>query len=92
MISFNSHYISQKSHTDILIKRYITVQAAADSTGYNVQYLRRILRFGTLEGIKIGQVWLIDMSSLEMHLQLVENTSDRRCGPRYFFKQERLRM
>ena len=78
MVSFNSPYISQQSHTGILINRYVTVQAAADLTGYNIQYLRRLLRSGKLEGIKIGQIWLIEIQSLEMYLQHVENTSDRR--------------
>ena len=34
--------------------------AAAEYSGYNEQYLRRLLRAGRLEGIKIGQVWLIE--------------------------------
>ena len=65
-----------------IIQKHIGVQAAAKVTGYNIQYLRRLLRSGTLEGIKIGQVWLIEMQSLEGYLQHVETTSDRRCGPR----------
>jgi excisionase family DNA binding protein len=82
MISFNSPYISQQAHKGILINRYVTVQAAAEVTGYNIQYLRRLLRSGTLGGIKIGQLWLIEMESLETYLQHVESTFDRRCGPR----------
>jgi hypothetical protein len=50
------------------------------------------LRSGKLEGIKIGQVWLIDMQSLEMYLHQVESPSDRRCGPRYFFDLVRFQM
>ncbi len=82
MISFNSINISQQLLTGFLINQHVTVQAAADVTGYNIQYLRRLLRSGTLGGIKIGQIWLIEMQSLETYLQHVENTSDRRCGPR----------
>jgi len=82
MISFNTPYISSQSHTGILINRHVTVQAAAELTGYNIQYLRRLLRSGTLEGCKIGQMWLIDVESLETHLLHVKSTSDRRCGPR----------
>ena len=82
MISFNSKNISQQSHTGFLINGHVTVQAAAEATGYNIQYLRRLLRSGKLEGIKIGQLWLMEMQSLEMYLQQVENTSDRRCGTR----------
>ena len=82
MISFNSPYISQQSYTGILINRHVTVQTAADVTGYNIQYLRRLLRSGSLGGIKIGQMWLIEMEALEAYLHHVESTSDRRYGPR----------
>ena len=82
MTLFNTPYISQQTHTGILINRHLTVQAAAEATGYNNQYLRRLLRSGKLEGIKIGQLWLIEMESLETYLQYAESTSDRRCGPR----------
>jgi len=82
MISFNSPSISQRSNTGVFINQHITVQAAAEATGYNSQYLRRMLRSGALKGVKIGQMWLIEMDTLEAYLKLVENTSDRRCGPR----------
>ena len=82
MISFNTPSISQQSNSDILFNRHVPVQAAAKFTGYNIQYLRRMLRSGTLKGVKIGQMWLIELDALEAHLQRVENTSDRRCGPR----------
>ncbi len=82
MISFNPPFISQQLHTGILINGHVTVQAAADVTGYNIQYLRRLLRSSTLEGIKIGQIWLIEIQSLEKYLQHVKNSSDKRCGPR----------
>ena len=82
MISFNTQNVSQQSNTGFLINQHITVQAAAKVTGYNIQYLRRILRSGALKGVKIGQMWLIEMEALETYLQHVETTSDRRCGPR----------
>jgi excisionase family DNA binding protein len=82
MISFNFPGNSQQSNTGILINQHITVQAAAEATGYNIQYLRRILRSGALKGVKIGQMWLIEMDALETYLKHVETTSDRRCGPR----------
>ena len=67
-----------------VIQKHISVQSAADATGYSTQYLRRLLRAGTLEGIRIGQIWLIDLDALERYLERRENTSDRRCGPRNF--------
>jgi len=81
MISFNTPSIPQHSNTGIFINQHISVQAAAKVTGYNVQYLRRMLRSGALEGVKIGQMWLIDMDALEAYLQRVKTTSDRRSGP-----------
>jgi len=82
MISFNPPYISLKPHTGIFVNQHLTVQAAADVTGYNIQYLRRLLRSGKLEGIKIGQIWLIEIQSLDIYLKHIESTSDRRCGPK----------
>ena len=82
MFSFNTPNTTQQSHTGILVNRHVTVQAAAEVTGYNIQYLRRILRSGTLKGCKIGQMWLIEIDALESYLKHVETTSDRRCGPR----------
>ncbi len=61
MISFNTPNILQQFHTGTLINRHITVQAAAEVTGYNIQYLRRNLRSGALRGVKIGQMWLLEM-------------------------------
>ena len=84
MITFNSPYISPESNKGILINGHLTVQAAADTTGYNIQYLRRLLRSGKLDRIKFSQIWLIDMGSLETYLkdsktQLTDG-SGRACG------------
>jgi len=43
----------------------ITVQTTAEISCYNIQYLRRLLRAGKLEVIKIGHVWLISLASWE---------------------------
>jgi excisionase family DNA binding protein len=89
MVSFNSPSISQKSKTGILINQHITVQAAAEATGYNIQYLRRMLRSGALKGVKIGQMWLIDMEALETYLEHVCNTS---YPPRHFVEVSKLQV
>ena len=70
MISINSPYISQQSQSGILINQHITVQAASEATGYNIQYLRRLLRSDSLRGIKIDQIWLIEMESLKSGINL----------------------
>ena len=65
-----------------LVINCISVKDAAYHIGYNIQYLRRMLRSGALRGIIIGQMWLVEMDALEAYLKHVENISDRRCGPR----------
>jgi len=59
---------------------YITVQSAARYSGYNPQYIRRLLRNGKLQGVKIGQVWLIKLASLEEYFINSRSSNDRRCG------------
>ena len=73
------------STNPIVFNNCITVKDAAFHSGYNIQYLRRMLRSGALGGLKIGQIWLIKMDALEDYINRVETTSDRRYGPKYFF-------
>ena len=67
---------------DILKGNYLSVQSAGRFSGYNVQYLRRLLRNGMLGGVKIGQVWLIKLASLESHIEMSNLGNDRRWGSR----------
>ena len=60
----------------------IRITNAAGVTGYNPQYLRQLLRLGKLDGIQIGQVWLIKISSLEDYLSEIEVHRDHRYSPR----------
>jgi excisionase family DNA binding protein len=78
MFSFNPHVGSP----EVVLEKHISVKAAAEFSGYSVQYLRRLLRNGHLEGIKIGQVWLIKLASLETYLRNGQMVRDRRHGPR----------
>lgn len=82
MTALNTLLSSFPHSTGILKERYITVQATAEVTGYNAQYLHRLLRDHQLEGVKVGQVWLIRMTSLGSYLKSTEHTSDQRCGPK----------
>jgi excisionase family DNA binding protein len=68
--------------TSQVIENHITVKTACEITGYNGQYIRRLLRAGRLEAIKIGQVWLINLVSLDNYLAARMASEDRRCGPR----------
>jgi len=66
------------------IGKYVTIQTATEATGYNIQYLRRLLRAGKITGIKLGQVWLIEYASLEAYFQMKTNSEDKRCGAKTF--------
>jgi len=59
----------------------ISVQAAAEFSGYSLQYIRRMLRKSKLAGLKIGQVWLIDKSAFEDYLEDATHATDQRFGP-----------
>ena len=67
---------------EVVLDRHISVKAAAEFSGYSIQYLRRLLRSGWLDGVKIGQVWLIKLASMEMYLRNGQMVRDRRHGPR----------
>ena len=63
------------------IDRYITVKSAAEFSGYNQQYLRRLLRKGVFQTRKIGQIWLIDQRDFKDYLQGANQSKDKRFGP-----------
>ena len=67
-------------------ENYITVRAASEFSGYNQQYLRRLLRKGFFKTRKIGQIWLIDHSDFIEYLFEAKHTNDKRFGPQEFQK------
>lgn len=78
MVSFKL----QIDSPEVLLEKHISVKAAAELSGYSIQYLRRLLRRGRLDGTKIGQVWLIKLAALETYTQNGQMVGDRRHGPR----------
>ncbi len=62
------------------LKTHLTVQAAAKVSGYNAQYLRRLLRAGKLKGDKIGQMWLVDKVALDSYIEKARDSTDQRFG------------
>ena len=65
-----------------IIDNHITVQGASEITGYNVQYLRRLLRAEKLDAIKVGQIWLINLASLQAYFGRAISSDDLRFGPK----------
>ena len=60
---------------------YITVKNAANLSGYNQQYLRRLLRGNILKSKRLGQLWLIDRKGFIEYLYNAKSSSDNRFGP-----------
>ena len=73
---------SVSSFPPVIVNNHISVQAAADISGYSPQYLRRLLRRRKLAGLKIGPVWLIDKASFDGYLASAGEASDQRYGPK----------
>ncbi len=72
-------FINQTS--TFVLNNHISVKAAAAFSGYSLQYLRRLLRNGKLDGVKIGQLWLIDKFTLDTYIEDSKNIDDGRYGP-----------
>jgi excisionase family DNA binding protein len=64
------------------VRTYIPVKEASKLFGYSQQYLRRLLRQGKLREIKVGQVWLLEVISLDTYLDTINRVMDRRYGSR----------
>ena len=65
-----------------VLNNHISVQVAASYSGYSLQYLRRLLRASKVEGIKIGQLWLVDKGALDSYIQQALDATDQRFGPK----------
>jgi hypothetical protein len=78
---FNTQ-ISTNLSTEHVIANHISVLVANEISGYNAQYLRRLLRAGKLDGVKVGQVWLINLTSLQTYFSCALSSNDMRFGPK----------
>ena len=67
--------------SSVVVNNHISVQVAAEFSGYSLKYLRRLLRCDRLAGLKIGQVWLIEKSYFEAYLLRAAESTDLRFGP-----------
>ena len=76
--------VSVKSPKSEISGEYLTVKSTASISGYNQQYLRRLLRNRVFQSRKIGQIWLIDKKSFLDYLKSANKSKDKRFGPQYF--------
>ena len=62
------------------IPEFVTCLDAADALGYTVQHVRRLVRDGQLEGLKVGRDWVIPRDSVDTFLAGRENLELRLSG------------
>lgn len=72
---------SYNSIDPVRIDEYITVRAASELSGYNQQYIRRLLRENIFSSKRIGQIWLIEKTGFENYLLEAKKSTDKRFGP-----------
>jgi excisionase family DNA binding protein len=65
-----------------MTEKWITTDEAAELTGYDVEYVRRLLRKGKVQSKKFGAVWQVDRDSLLSYLRDSQNSDDKRRGPK----------
>ena len=67
---------------------YINVKISSQWSGYNEQYIRRLLRNGLLKTKRVGQIWLIEKTGFEKYLLEAKKSSDKRFGPQISRNQQ----
>ena len=74
--------VSNNQTPILILNNHVSIKTAVVFSGYSSQYLRRLLRNGKLDGVKIGQLWLIDKFALDTYLESSMNIGDGRYGPK----------
>ena len=68
-----------------ITSNFITVKSASKYSGYNKQYIRRLLRNGTISSKKIGQIWFIEFDDFIRYLTKARKIEDERYGPKIIY-------
>jgi hypothetical protein len=74
--------VSFLGKSSFLINNHTSVKVASTLSGYSIQYIRRLLRHDRLVGIKIGQIWLVEIDSLYDYLNQALKSADQRFSPK----------
>lgn len=61
---------------------WLTVQQAADLSGYHPNHIRRLVRAGEIQARKWGQAWQVSKQSLNIYLKIAAQSNDKRRGPK----------
>ena len=61
---------------------WITVNQAAELSGYNAEYLRRLMRNKKIKFRKFSFIYQVNRESLLNYLKKAEKTTDKRYSPK----------
>lgn len=68
-------------HLIIDTMEYVSVEEAAEITGYSEQYIRRLLRKGRIKAAKKGYMWWVDLDSLKAYKQQMDALGSEKFSP-----------
>ena len=57
----------------VAMNSFLSSAEAADQLGFTVQHVRRLIKQGDLDGVKIGRDWVVNAASVVEFLQRREN-------------------
>ncbi len=68
------------------MNEWITTNEAVKLSGYNAEYIRRLIRSDKLRARKFGPVWQVDKSDLYDYMDESKQSRDGRRGPKRVVK------
>jgi excisionase family DNA binding protein len=51
------------------LNEFISTEEAAEKLGYHVEHIRRMMREGSIQGLKIGRTWLVRREALDSFMK-----------------------
>jgi excisionase family DNA binding protein len=48
---------------------FISTEEAAEKLAYHVEHVRRMMREGSIQGLKIGRTWLVRREALDSYMK-----------------------
>lgn len=65
-----------------MIEEWISINDAAECSGYHPEHLRRLIRDGIIDARKFGPLWQVNYRSLMEYKAIAEKSDDKRRGPK----------
>ena len=51
------------------LNEFVSTEEAAEKLKYHVEHVRRMMREGSIEGVKIGRTWLVKRDALDSYMK-----------------------